>query len=338
VDDQHTADLICTECAHVVSGPVGSAARAAAAATAECSPRSSSPAAGSAAPPRRARPTRGLNAATVLLRETVLDVCSLLHLEGSACLVDTAVHILQKQLGVVRAQPGRPYTGITRRRRKEEEEEEEEEEKKLELSDGKFRIKLAYAIYEALNRQGTPRSPHAIAALCDVPPGKLLRLEKEFNLRPSYCPPSQYVETMCTMLELPFFVSGIATMLCKHLQDYFYGAKNEALVVVCVLAAVERVRELGFEKGGADFAPHVTQANLCRLFDVRSRSLLRLREYLPGFTLQMFCRGTSTITTRGSYEYNTGSRQEEPNICLCSAADKDNKRIVHSYRYWIVVR
>jgi hypothetical protein len=275
VEDTHTADLICTACAHVVQP--------------DCLRRPWSASAPKMAPtdttptprPSGSNPAC-MRAHTLLLRETVLDVCSLLHLEETTCLVDTVCHILQQQLGVCSSNAdeegadsaishGRVRGGRGAR---------------PELADDKFRVKLAYAICEALNRQGTPRPPQAVAALCDVPPGSLLRLEKEFNLRPTYCQPEQYVDTVCAMLELPYLVSGIASMLCKHLQDALYGAKPESLVIASVLAAVEKVREKG-EEGGADFAPHVTLPNLCKLFDVKSKSVLQMKEYMPGLTLEV---------------------------------------------------
>ena len=259
IEDQHTGDFVCTDCAFVVDQVYAAGFPVT---DKSCQVTSHLPAkptllhhVASSMASHTPKKQLYLDGGKLHLRETILDVCSQLHLEHSACLVDTVCHILN-QLDVCSAT--------------------------FSLTNAKCRAKLAYAMFEALNRQGTPRSPQLIATHCDVTPKSLLHLEKQFTMCTTYCVPSQYIETACTMLELPYVVACVATMLCNHIQDKHYGLVPETLVAGTILAAVKRFRVLEDNEG---LFHTVTTDALTDLFGIKARSITKVIQLLPDFTI-----------------------------------------------------
>ena len=270
IEDQHTGDLVCSDCAFVL-GPVYTAPSSGKRdltwssstlmhhVTSDKPPGRAMTCTEHLSPPLsfdcKQEERLYLDGAQLRLRETVLDVCGQLHLEQSPCLVDTVCHILHQ----LETQPSM-----------------------FRLTSEKCRAKLAYALYEALNRQGTPRSPRSIAAYCDVSPKSLLHVEKLFSMQTTYCVPSQYIETACTMLQLPYVVSCISVMLCNYVQDRHYGSIPETLVAASIWATVKRIRIL--EKDESLF-PWVTTEAFTALFGITARSLIKVTHLLPEFTV-----------------------------------------------------
>ena len=144
----------------------------------------------------------------LVLREELIDICSILHLDCSS-IVDTALYI---------------YRQIN-------------PSEKFDFFSKKSRAVLAFSIWEALNRQNAPRTMLEIALLCHVPPKCVLDVESRFPEHVTHpklaCFPC--VEEMCRTLNRDYHdISAIKEILTKVEGD-FYGRDGKAVIAACII-------------------------------------------------------------------------------------------------------
>ena len=282
-DDEHTGDRICTECGTVVGAvfteaPPASGERM----TSSTGRGGGSPGAVSGSPPSPTQtastPTSLPTAELLKARETVANVCANLYLD-STVIVDTVLHIFLQTNCLKLDYENRP-----------EHEEMERIAISLELPDYQtrywphsqrlnspswrvpvleqrperdiinmtsvaHRAKLAFAILEALAREGSPRSPAEIATYLDVLPRHILAVENHCCTPTTYSAPSQYVERAVAFLDLPFYVGMLAQNLCKCVEEDFYGYRPEGLVAASIWLIVGKIRM-------KEHSPHMFGADL----------------------------------------------------------------------------
>jgi hypothetical protein len=267
-DDEHTGDRICTECGTVVGAVFSGTPPDSGMVT------SSSTMLGGGSPKvvadswlASSSSSSSVPTAQMLkARETVANVCAGLYLD-SAVLVDTVLHIFLQTNCLKLDYENRPEP--------EEEEriaislelpdyqarhwphtqrlqapswrvpvlEQRPENEIINMSSVAHRAKLAFAILEALAREGSPRSPAEIATHLDVLPRHILAVENHCCTPTTYSAPSQYVERAVAFLDLPFYVGMLAQNLCKRVEEDFYGYRPEGLVAASIWFIVEKVRE-----------------------------------------------------------------------------------------------
>ena len=181
-----------------------------------------------------------------------MDVCSILHLDNG-CVVDTALHILSKM------RPKYPE---------------------------KARCELAYAIWEALNRQGTPRPPHQITSICNVPPSSILKMEKIYGVQSSYCNPSHYMDTACCLLNIPFHLARLAKELLSQVEQRYYGRSPEALIAGSILSLVEKIRGSSmYLHSSSDYLDHININMLACQFNTTARTVRAVLRLFPSYRL-----------------------------------------------------
>lgn len=253
IDDYTTGDQICQSCSLVVGiiipGVAHSANDSFYTPPPICSQRSSSPS------PVRESSTRGreLSPASLLYkREIVRDMCATLHVDTSS-VVDTVLHILDS-MG-----------------------------ESIHLTKASDRPKLAFAIWETMNRQNTPRSPKDVAIACGVSPSSLLQVEKKFTGRSTFCLPHEYVETLCTFLSIPFHVMLLAKKMLLAVQDEFYGRKPETLIAASLIAVKEELEKIPSYCESSTASP----ASICKTLGVRGKTVSAVRSLLPPIYIEI---------------------------------------------------
>jgi len=112
---------------------------------------------------------------------------------------------------------------------------------------------IAYALWETLNREKVPQSPKDIAHVCEIKTIKLLEMTKFFYTSTTSCPPESYVSRICELLNVPFKIQKIVTVL---LADITYCGifKPESMVVACLIVLADYLREKN-----PYFLPHVSE-------------------------------------------------------------------------------
>jgi len=200
------------------------------------------------------------NAFEFALREQLMDASAILHLDNR-CLIDSAVHLFQQLRGDCQRLQAPAQRG-----------------------------KLALALWEALNRQGSPRAPQDIAFICGVEPRRMLLLEKESAhlMQPTYCPPSSYVATICAVLDLPYQVARIIEEVVTKIQDRHLGRKPESVVGAVLMAVCNNANHVE--------ASHIDVKYLCDILQVTPVSLRTIGRLLPADVIELAVASLQEIT------------------------------------------
>jgi len=104
------------------------------------------------------------------------------------------------------------------------------------------KVHVCWAIWEACNINKCPRSLDEICLVCGVKESALLKLEKELNLRPTYCSPKDYVERISGNLGLPFWMQKCVKIILS--SSYIYTDQYKPVNVVAgVIVALNRLRK-----------------------------------------------------------------------------------------------
>lgn len=175
------------------------------------------------------------------MRETVLDVCSQLHLDAT-CIIDSVIHVMQNVLKIF------PYC-------------------KFSLFSTKGRSILAYSICEVLNRQKTPRFPKEVASVCDIVPAEILKIEKAVWLNggeTTHCMPSMYANYACCQLGLSFSFSKEVQEVLRQTEEVLFGHTPEALTAAAILHIL---------RGRSDEKQSVDRKTLITHFRISARTI-----------------------------------------------------------------
>ena len=141
--------------------------------------------------------------------------------------------------------------------------------------------KVAYVIWEALNRHGTPRSPRTIANYCEVPAKSILTMERKYNLHATYQGAHNYVETIGAFLEIPYFIHGLASELIERCDAYIQGRRPDAVAAVALHLICEKVNE------DPDYRASLPKIrNWADRLGFSRRILQSIRKAFPQFQLQ----------------------------------------------------
>ena len=281
-EDEHTGDVVCTDCGFVIDTffPQASVGSGGAKNLAD------SEITGDESTNKRFKRDEALggmdesSAQVLQAREIIADVCAHMH-EEAPCLIDAVLHIYLEVGGLTLS-----YEGCCDSEEQQSKSTPQPPSKKrtlINLTSINCRAKLAYALLEALARQGTPWSPLDIARRLDVHPKHILAVENKCCQPTTYSCPSQYMERICAFLGLPFYVGMLARQLCEHIEDDFYGFQPEGLVAACVLAIIEKVREK--EKSPYLFQ-QVTPDTASSLLGISLTTIMRCKSKLPLFGLK----------------------------------------------------
>lgn len=202
-----------------------------------------------------------------VIRQVVIDTLQWLHLESNSVLIDTAVELYN--------QASYPI-GSTKR----------EETKLSSLSAecaslfacDKKREYLAYAIWEALNRQGIPKNPQDIAKICDVQPKCFLKIEKKLGKNSTDCRLSLIAEGACNARAYPYRFIRLMVQLCDAMEGCCFGRNPHTVVAACVDAILRRSKCNEFLTISRD---------VCSEFNVTRSTLLAIeKQCIPEFHIR----------------------------------------------------
>lgn len=161
---------------------------------------------------------RHLWAENIALRETVLDTLARINI-SQACIVDTCVSIyfdlLKKEFPNVQKQ-------ILKERN---------------------RPKLAYAIWEGLNRSNVLFPPQDIAFLCQVTPSSMQEAECKAGFPSTFCSSSQFFTRAEAAFEIPYKTARQIECVIQSLERVFMGRKPETLVCSAILICKDLLGE-----------------------------------------------------------------------------------------------
>ena len=245
IDDQHSGDVVCTSCGVVVTDHISFP-------TLSASNYSMN---------TRNDEKRLTYVENIVLREKIMNVCSQLHLDENSIFVDCVVNIYQNIF----------Y--------KEFENNEEKSKKKKNLANSSEQdCLLAFAVWEALNRQGTPWSPHAIAQVFGIDSNQLLKAEKKYNFGSTYCGLVAIIETECQHLLIPFHIVDLIKQLAAEIEPLCYGRKPEIVIVSCILSILLKVQD---EKLLETFPQNV----LLTRYGVDKKSMKKFSNLIPSYDL-----------------------------------------------------
>ncbi len=155
---------------------------------------------------------------TILLKEMLTDIFSMFNI-SMPCLTEVAQDIYLKLL----QKGGAPPTEI--------------------LFD-KHRKKLAFAVWEALNRNEHPYKPREVAEVCGVVPASLLDVEKKNLFAPTYCStPTLALSRIKYNCDIPYKISLLLRTIVDVFEEYFYGTTSEVKVAGAALLMAEKLQE-----------------------------------------------------------------------------------------------
>ena len=247
----------------------------------------------------------GLPPNVLQAREIIADVCARFYCE-STCLIDTVLYIFLEVSGLKLSYEGSASMEEAEEQRKRDHmdqywrrceympapESSRDWSPPGPLATGRplinmtsiaCRAKLAYALLEALARQGAPRSPVDVAMRLDVLPRHILAVENKCCKPTTYSCPSQYMERICGFLGVPYYVGALARQLCVRVEDDYYGFQPEALVSACVLAVIDKIRE----KENSSFLFEATTLDtVTETVGISREAVQRCLKMLPPFRLR----------------------------------------------------
>lgn len=102
---------------------------------------------------------------------------------------------------------------------------------------------LAFCLWECLNRAGCPRPREDLAAICDLPANSVYSAESLSDIRPTFRPPSDFVEVPCAWLGIPYRTRLLITenVAAMEWEVEFVGVDPELLVAGCILLNTEGI-------------------------------------------------------------------------------------------------
>lgn len=210
LEDVHTGDLICLDCSFVLEERLQS--------------RNAFLSSGS---------TNSTNSRTwqaVIVKDAIVDVLAhpCLGLEDNQFICDTAYSIYSEL-----CETSGPIQRIENRKLP------RYYTKLFIITNEQCRSYLAYSIWEALNRQETPKSPHLIARVCDVLPSCILKVEKLYNRSSTNCSLASIVEGECSQMSVPFRITKLVRQISEKVEPLCYG-RNPIIVFAGALHALVR--------------------------------------------------------------------------------------------------
>jgi hypothetical protein len=146
------------------------------------------------------------------VREYIMDIASRLYIDN-ATLVDSALHV---------------FFGLM-------------ENNLNSLHHHRHLPRLALAIMEALDRQGTPKTPQTVADVVGIDPSAMLRVQRipgPHGIRSA----SNYVETVCDFARIPLGVTRLVKLVVEKLEERYYGRAPETLIGGVILSIVVKMR------------------------------------------------------------------------------------------------
>lgn len=162
----------------------------------------------------------------LMLRDKLLDICSILHFDGNALLIDTALHLYLEltKLPISEKTGGKAYSSSTASLQRQLFDHERNREC------------LAFCLWESLHRQGIAISAYKIAAVCEVLPSSLLKVEKDYKKSTTFCSLTEYVETCCNRLGFKYCFTKPTTQLANKVKCYFFGKNQDLIFIACLLS------------------------------------------------------------------------------------------------------
>lgn len=101
---------------------------------------------------------------------------------------------------------------------------------------------IGYCIYEALQRQQTPRSASEIAALCEVSEHSLLKMESKSDESSVYVPAREFASTFCSVYALPYDIELMVRQYVHQIEWAFPTTKHDLLAATSLCYIVKQVR------------------------------------------------------------------------------------------------
>ena len=147
------------------------------------------------------------------------------------------------------------------------------------------RPKLAYAIWEALNRHGTPRSPRDIATICEVSPKAMLRMEKKLQAKCSFVQPDQYVQTICSFLLLPWPLIKVVQAIVSEIQEEFAARRPEILIAAIIQRNICKTKLLK-KLASKECILQLKASAMSRILGIKWKNVKSLAEKLPLYELR----------------------------------------------------
>lgn len=183
-------------------------------------------------------------------REFIIDVCEVLNIR-TTYLVDSAYNILKRM----------------------------QDEKDLDIHFNKYvRAKAAFAIWEALKRQGTPYNPHVIANCCAVPHHYLLTIEKKYVKDYPITDASEYVERICDLLGIPYKLTIILQKIVADLQYEYAGCHPETLIGAVIL------KHIG--QNSCYYLLGITDAVVSDALGIKIKTIKKVMKKIPTFIIK----------------------------------------------------
>lgn len=179
-------------------------------------------------------------------REFIIDVCEILHIR-TTFLVDTAYNIFKQMNG------------------------------RNASFNSHERAKASFAIWEALNRQGTPRCPHSIAKQCSISPKSMLLIEKRYQMDYPITDAVSYVDRICAFLNIPYAVTRMIKEIVKELQTNFQARHPETLITAVLIKCVSMSPDLEFLS--------LDSEKICNELGVKMKTAKSLCKKLPPYRI-----------------------------------------------------
>lgn len=216
------------------------------------------------------------HALELLIRENILDALATLHMEENSFLCDTAFNIFLElsqlatdRCGNVCHFGGGKIETLTLKR----------------LDSDKSRAFLAFAIWESLNRQGTPKSPHVVSAICRVEPNTILRIEKIFEKGSTYCDLTSFITTECDRIYVPYRKIKLVISLIEHVKYVTFGRKPLVVFIAflhSITCCLNKDKALPLQYS-AD--RHFTSDYLCNKYNICQKSVEKIVKLIPEFNI-----------------------------------------------------
>lgn len=141
------------------------------------------------------------------------------------------------------------------------------------------RAKLAYGLWEALNRQKTPRSVRDIAHVFSVEPKQLLKLEKTFKLQSTFAEVKDYVEPVCAFLTIKRKLRPVVEKIITEIQDEHYGRTPEVLIAAVIVKT--------FLYSGTELTVSeqfdLTPDRMCKILDISWKNVREVANIIPQY-------------------------------------------------------
>lgn len=203
VEDQHEGTRVCTDCSHVIDSQIYFDGRV----------------------KHSLQYLFNTGGARSYLNETVMDLIARLHLEGNAVIVqgvcDKFLTLLNKC----------PTCVATRRSIKKCDEL---------MYSPHMRTHLAYAIYATLIYHSCARTPSAVAALCDVDAGAMLKTDR-LDGAPCNAPLHSYTASVLGFFPFGENVNLVVHQLVELVEGQFSGCRPESIITACLCSALDKM-------------------------------------------------------------------------------------------------